>query len=205
MSRHVAACRCPWRGVLLVEGKVQLGQVVVPALIPVWPLPVRLLPPGRFAAKQDRGDLCPASPQPIPLSGLRNDDQVQVGLFVGSSLRDRAVNDGSTHGSISSGPYRGSRGHLLSRKSHRAALAGHMALIYGSSGASSTPWSASAASGPDTSDSSSTRHTSVISTMPTRPTSPTTGKCRKRLVVMTLAASRMLVVVLTTVGLAVIT
>src|SRR6266567_7031697 len=58
--------------------------------------------------------------------------------------------------------------------------------------------------GPDTSASSSARHTSVMSTMPTRPASPTTGKCLKRPLVMTLAASRMLVVVLTTVGRAVI-
>ena len=45
---------------------------------------------------------------------------------------------------------------------------------------------------------------SVMSTMPTRPGAPVTGRCRKRPVVMTLAASRMVVVALTTVGRAVI-
>jgi hypothetical protein len=48
------------------------------------------------------------------------------------------------------------------------------------------------------------RHTSVMSTMPTTPESPVTGKWRKRPLVMTLAASRMLAVVLTMVGRAVI-
>jgi hypothetical protein len=43
-----------------------------------------------------------------------------------------------------------------------------------------------------------------MSTMPARPASPMTGKCRNRLLVMSLAASRTLAVVLTTVGLAVI-
>jgi Domain of unknown function (DUF1707) len=59
------------------------------------------------------------------------------------------------------------------------------------------------AGGPAASPSSSAPHTSVMSTMPTRPVSPITGKCRKRLLAMTLAASRMLVAVLTTVGCAV--
>src|SRR6516162_10005236 len=51
---------------------------------------------------------------------------------------------------------------------------------------------------------SSALHTSVMSTIPTRPASPMTGRCRKRPLVMTLAASRMLAVVRTTVGSAVI-
>ena len=60
----------------------------------------------------------------------------------------------------------------------------------------------SASAGSDIS--SSARHMSVMSTMPTRSGPPMTGRCRKRPLVMTLAASRMLVAVLTTVGRAVI-
>ncbi len=52
--------------------------------------------------------------------------------------------------------------------------------------------------------SSSARHMSVMSTMPVRPGPSITGRCRNRPFVMTMAASRMLVVVLTTVGRAVI-
>ena len=68
-----------------------------------------------------------------------------------------------------------------------------------------TPTDQMSAPPPRASDtSSSARKTSVMSTTPTRPASPMTGRCRKCPLVMTLAASRMLAVVLMTVGRAVI-
>ena len=93
--------------------------MLVPALVPVGPLPQRLLPPHRLTAMQKRADLLPPIPQIIPLPRLSNNDQVKVGLLVRRSLRERTVHHGSTHSGVRSRPRGGSGGHLLSGNSHR--------------------------------------------------------------------------------------
>jgi hypothetical protein len=95
--------------VLLVQGEVQFDQLLVPALIPVRPLPQRFLMADGVVAMDQVADLLAPVPQRVALPGFGDDDHVEVGVFIGSPLRERAVNDHRAHRGVSFHPGRSSR------------------------------------------------------------------------------------------------
>jgi hypothetical protein len=103
----------------LVQGEVQFGQFLVPALVPVGPLPPRFLVPYGMAAKDQLADLFPPVPQVVALTRFGDDDHVEVGVVIGGALRERAVNDHRAHGSVGCRPGRRSLSHLFSRNGHQ--------------------------------------------------------------------------------------
>jgi hypothetical protein len=61
----------------------------------------------------------PPVPQRIALPGFGDGDDVEVGVFIGASLRERAIDDHRAHGGVRFRPRRGSLGHEFSGNGHQ--------------------------------------------------------------------------------------